>query len=471
MSKAATPQKTATLTERLAFLFLGEKALSSVPGSDRSWFTVIKESFAGAWQQNVEISQDTALTFHAVFACVTLISSDISKLRIVHEKRNAKTGVWEEVKKSRLTDLLASPNGYQNLQQFIENWLISKATRGNTYILLGKTTKNNVRTMYVMDPDRTTVLVSDSGQVFYRFMADDLAGLKAGQQYTVPASEVIHDRYNCLFHPLVGLPPLYACMLAASQGIKMQTNSAKFYANMSRPSGMISAPGAIGDETAKRMKDAFETNYSADNIGKLAIAGDGLKFEPFTVSAKDSQLVEQLGLSSDIVCSTFHVPKYMVMGQAPTYNNIDALGQQYYSQCLQAYIEAIEGCLAVGLGLPSDERLTFDIAQLIRMDSETQAKVLTELVKGKLYTPNEGRAVMNKKPLDGGDDIYLQQQDFPMSTLSKRDLPKETSPTPPASSPPTPSPAGGGEADPAASKELLQLLDSINREVNPDEAQ
>ncbi|WP_416380911.1 hypothetical protein, partial [Klebsiella pneumoniae] len=34
----------------------------------------------------------------------------------------------------------------------------------------------------------------------------------------VPAREVIHDRFNCLFHPLIGLSPIYAAGLAAMQG-------------------------------------------------------------------------------------------------------------------------------------------------------------------------------------------------------------------------------------------------------------
>src|SRR5690606_18758077 len=46
----------------------------------RGWFTVF-ESFAGAWQRNVEVKPELALAYHAVFSCVTLISSDIAKFR------------------------------------------------------------------------------------------------------------------------------------------------------------------------------------------------------------------------------------------------------------------------------------------------------------------------------------------------------------------------------------------------------
>jgi phage portal protein BeeE len=40
----------------------------------------------------------------------------------------------------------------------------------------------------------------------------------------VPAREIIHDRFNCLFHPLVGISPLYA---AALRRRRERTSSAR----------------------------------------------------------------------------------------------------------------------------------------------------------------------------------------------------------------------------------------------------
>ena len=51
------------------------------PGSG-GWFPVVREPYTGAWQHNDEITNDTALSYFAVFACVTLIAADIAKLRV-----------------------------------------------------------------------------------------------------------------------------------------------------------------------------------------------------------------------------------------------------------------------------------------------------------------------------------------------------------------------------------------------------
>jgi hypothetical protein len=41
------------------------------------WFGTIRESFAGAWQRNIEINNQQVLSYGTVWACVTLIASDI----------------------------------------------------------------------------------------------------------------------------------------------------------------------------------------------------------------------------------------------------------------------------------------------------------------------------------------------------------------------------------------------------------
>ena len=133
-----------------------------------------------------------------------------------------------------------------------------------------------------------------------------------------------------LFHPLVGVSPLYACGAAALQGITIQQTSQKFFAGGSNPGGVLTAPGAIADETAKRLKDYWDQNFTGDNVGKVAVLGDGLKYEPMTVNAADAQLIEQLKLSAETVCSCFHVPPFMIgVGPPPPFANVEPLQQQY----------------------------------------------------------------------------------------------------------------------------------------------
>lgn len=389
-----------------------------------SWWPLIREPYAGAWQNNDPLTVDTQLSYYAVFACVTLISGDFAKLR---QRLVEKSGsIWKETVSPAFSPVLRKPNRYQNHIQFKENWGISKLTRGNTYALKQRDARGIVVAQYILDPNRVVPLVAPDGEVYYQLDTDNLSGLT--KQVVVPASEIIHDRMNCLFHPLVGISPLYACGLAAAQGLNIQTQSKSFFGNGARPGGVLTAPGAISQETADRLKEYWNTNFSGTNSGKVAVLGDGLTYAPMVMTATDAQMIEQLKMTAEMVCAAFHVPPFKVgIGTMPTYQNGEMLNQIYYSDCLQKLIEDYELCQDEGLGIGEGVKIEgrelgvdLDLRGLLRMDTSTQVKTLTEAVKGSIMKTNEAREAFDLPPVEGGDTIWSQQQNWPISELAKR---------------------------------------------------
>src|SRR3546814_6722026 len=102
-----------------------------------------------------------------------------------------------------------------------------------------------------------------------------------------------------------------------------------------------------------------------------------------------------------------------LIGAMPTFNNIQALNTEDDAQGLQSHLEDIETLLDEGLGMKEGIGTEFDLDNLLRMDGATQMDVL-EKSKGKL-TVNEQRAKLDKKPVEGGDTVYLQEQDHSRS--------------------------------------------------------
>ncbi len=432
--KAAVPTADASLA-----------SLSQPYGSIRGWFPIVRESFTGAWQQNVLAGPPDVMAYSTVWACVTLIASDIAKLCVELMQEDA-DGILNEVESPSFSPVLYKPNHYQTRIQYWESYFLSKLTRGNTYALLernhrGGENSGNVIGMYVLDPSRVSVLVAPDGSVFYELSQDFLSGVEVGS-IRVPASEIIHDRWNCLYHPLVGLPPLYACNSAAIQAIQIEQNSTRLFANGSQPGGILTTPHYISNDTAQRAMEWWEANFAGpQNVGKVAALGDGLTYSPMMMTAVDSEIIKQLNLSDERICRAFHVPGYMVgVGPMPNYNNIEALNQQYYSQGLQILIESAELCLDEGIGLVNaGYECEFDLDGLLRMDSATKMTSVTAGIKGMVYTPNEGRAKFNQKPLDGGDTVFGQEQDHSIEWLRLRDQMAPVAPPVAAATQPGPS--------------------------------
>jgi HK97 family phage portal protein len=400
------------------------------------WWPIIREPFTGAWQRNVELRAESVVTYFAVYACVSLISTDIGKLRLRLMAQDS-NGLWTEVNVPAFSPVLRKPNHYQTRAKFVELWMISKLLHGNTYVLKERDQRGVVVRLYILEPTRIKVLVAPDGSIFYELGVDHLSGLSLPAQ--MPASEIIHDIMVPLFHPLCGISPLLAAALPVSQGLNIQKSSSKFFANSSQPGGIVSTPEAISDDKAQALKERWEDNFSGDNAGRVAILGYGMKYEPLGIPAEEAQLIEQLKWTAENVCSVFHVPPHMVgIGTAPTYNNIEALNQQYYSQCLQTHIEAIESLLDEGLGLTASGLPTygteFDLDDLLRMDTATKTETTADAVKAGFMSPNEARAKFNLKPTAGGESPYLQIQNYSLEALSKRDAATQLALTPPPSS-------------------------------------
>lgn len=437
------------------------------PVLDRGgWFPIVRESYPGAWQQNVDVDFNTLLSNPTIFACITLITSDIAKMRVKLVQQTDQ-GIWEEFESAAFSPVLRKPNPIQNRIQFWENWMMSKLTRGNTYALKGRDGRNIVTRLFVLDPLRVEPLVAPDGAVFYALKSDNIVGLEEGR-VVVPAREIIHDRMNCIFHPLVGTSPLFAGSLAAVQGLNIQTNSVALFANRSQPGGLLVAPGRLDDSTATRLKDYWDTNFSGiTNRGKIAVLGDGLKFQSLSVNAEEAQLIDQLKWTAETICSVFHVPPYKVgVGAMPSYNNVQALNVEYYSQCLQRLIEDAELCLDEGLECPKGTGTEFDLDGLLRMDTLSQIDSIGKAISAGFLAPNEGRKKVDLKPVKGGDQPYLQQQNFSLEALAKRDAKDDPTATVQPGSAITTGPAVSKENEELDGFQIEALLTKGKAEAN-----
>jgi len=394
-------------------------AIWSSPATRTGGGWLVREPYTGAWQRNEEIRAETALGNPVVFRCVSLISTDVAKLRLRLVAID-KDGIWTEVTSPAFSPVLRVPNRYQTIQLFLERWMLSKLLWGNTYVLKDRDQRGVVTALYVLDPAKVTPLVAPDGSVYYQIAADDLTGLI--EQVAVPAREIIHDRWNCVFHPLVGLSPLYGCGAAAQQGKQIESASTSFFSAGGRPSGMLAPPAgaaAIDAETVKRLSDAWH----ALGPGRTAILSDHLQYTEVGSTAVDAQLTDQYGMTVKTIAGAFGVPISMVdSSQQPPYANSEASALQYHSQCLQTHLLGIETALDAGLELPAPYGTEFDLDDLLWMSTETRVKASHDAVAAGVMTPNEARfKYFGLGPVTGGDTTYLQIQYQSMAAAAARD--------------------------------------------------
>jgi HK97 family phage portal protein len=402
------------------------------PGTARGgwWPLVVREPYAGAWQVNVEGRRDQILQYAPVFACVTLIAQDIGKLtlRLVEENDDE---MWEETSSPAFSPVLRKPNRYQTTTKFVEQWITSKLMWGNAYVLKERDARGVVVALYVLDPLRVTPLIAPDGGIYYQLRHDNLSGnlidLPQEDQITVPASEIIHDRMVCLFHPLVGMSPIYACAAAGLQGIAIQHTSTTFFTSGARPSGLVTVPVGMTPEQLAQVKADWDVARTSTAGGTAVITGD-LKYTQLSMNAVDAELIAQLNWTAENICSCYHVPPFLIgVGDAPRGVALESMWQMYHSLCIQSLLTNFETALDEGLGLVTPINGTqygteFDIDDLIWMDTATKTKAAADAIGSGAMAPDEARErYFGLGPVEGGDTPYMQQQMFSLKALAQRD--------------------------------------------------
>ncbi|STI54465.1 Putative phage portal protein [Escherichia coli] len=111
-------------------------------------------------------------------------------------------GIRRETRRGDIARLCRRPNAQQNRIQFFELWLNAKLRHGNTVVLKIRNARGQIKELRILDWSRVEPLVADDGEVFYRITPDRNCGIT--EAVTVPAREVIHDRFNCFFIRLWG---------------------------------------------------------------------------------------------------------------------------------------------------------------------------------------------------------------------------------------------------------------------------
>lgn len=423
----------------LGFNITREKAMQPVNDWRQGW-RVIGESYPGAWQRNQEVQVGDLTCYPTLYACLNRISQDVGKLPFVLKSKAEGQTIWSTVENPAYSPVLRKPNDYQTAQQFRESWILSKLIHGNAYILKQRDNRGVVVKLYVLDPCRVVPMISDAGRVFYQINYTSKQNLLPGEygdtQATVPASEIIHDRLNTFHHQLIGVPPLCAAHWPAIKNMRILRSAAEFFGNGARPGGILKAPAGLAEDDAKKLQDHWNTNYTGENAGRIAIIGADLTFEQMGESSADSQLVEQMRYSDEQICQPFGIPPFKIgIGSIPSGLGVDAINLLYKDDALSGHIESMENLLDEGLSIPAHLGIWMDDSPLLRMDVGKQAEVVTKLIGGKAITPDEGRNKLGYGPTGGGDTLWGQHQDYPLGYLAERnDL--NAAPAPPPDDPP-----------------------------------
>ncbi len=390
------------------------KVAESSGGIVKAWADLSDGWYKPNWWQLGQDAPDAtaALRSSAVYTCVSILAQEIARLRITHFTNPDLSGKVEMLK-SKITTLLRKPNGIQTRSDFFLGLMFSLLMRGNYYAVAVRDGTGAVIRLIPLSPGSVTPYMTDKGEVYYSTAGvsnQDGAEFKPGD--FVPQRDMLHIRLFTPTHPLIGVTPLIACMPSVAHGLSIQSEATRFFDNQSKPSGILTCPKPLSSAAAARIKDAWISGTTGINTGKVPVLDSDLVYQQISLSAADSQVVEQYSMTKRDIANVYRIPLYMVGEGENYFKTAEAAQRDFVTRTLGFFIEHIEASLEDFLGLDGrTEFVDFDVeGGIMRPEYTQRIEGLVKGVQGGIFTPNEARKGEGGEAKEGGNKLYMQRQ-------------------------------------------------------------
>lgn len=210
-----------------------------------------------------------------------------------------------------------------------------------------------------------------------------------------------------------GLTPIHTLRDVLQESAEAVRYRREVWENGTRAPGFIKYPGRMKDErTINRLRQQLQSAYGrdGDSAGGLPLLEDGMEIVDRKVfTPQDAQDLTGRQLTAVEVAAAYHIAPELVGAREGTYSNIEAFRQMAYRDNLGPYIVALEDALNAQLvpGHAAGRRLYVEahVETKLRGSFEEQAKVKQAATGAPWLTRNEARAMENRPPVPGGDEL------------------------------------------------------------------
>lgn len=364
-------------------------------------------------QAGVNVSEDTAMTFSAVWACVSVISRTVAALP---------WGVYEKATNGRkeLSGQLAwilnnQPNPDMTAFSFREVMMHHVLLWGNGYAEITRDLAGRPASLWPIAPDCVDPRRNDAGELVYRVRSSD------GSYTDLPASNVMHI-HGIGFDGLVGYSPVRMAARSIGMGIAQDAFGQAFYANGTVFGSLVEMPGNVNGAQIKQIEDDMNDKLRGpDKAFRVKVAPPGVKVHNPSMPLSDAQFIETRKFSVTEICRWYGVPPHKIADlERSTNNNIEHQGIEFVSDAIVPWAVRLEQEVNTKLvGNRSQGRVYTKLAvnALMRGDATSRANFYKAMTQMGAMSINEVRALEELNGIGPDGDVHLVQLN--QTTLEK----------------------------------------------------
>lgn len=356
----------------------------------------------------VDVDQDTALNYSALWAAVNVIASNVAALpAIPYEIR--KDGHYEAVNTPAHRFLLTAPNDEMTPYTFTETVQAHAMTWGNGYAELERDDPRepaygaNVLLPNQVSPSRD----EDTGEIYYQFTA-----IYSGEEdRRIPWWKVLHIP-GLGFDGLRGYDVIDRARESLGLGMAAEKFGGAFFGRGCTLGGILEAPEELEmtEKAKKNLRESFELLHRGpDNSHRVAILEQGIKYQSLGVPPETAQFLETRKFQTIEIARWFNIPPHLLRDlDHATFSNIEQQGIEFFAITLRPWLLRWQQEYRRKLfGLPDQTRffVCHDPHNLQMMDANSRFDVYAKGRNMGVYTLNNilKKEGMNPLPSEIGD--------------------------------------------------------------------
>jgi len=377
-----------------------------------------KETTWNWWQFTSDRGLNDYARFAPVFACWRVISEEIARIPVyVADIQDNNVKIKNTT--SAASRVLRNPNNYQTISDFLLYISQSLLADGNAYVYGPRNDRFERQAAYPINPKKVKPYISEvDGDIYYHIADSEVLSIGDIQEgFWVPARDMMHVRLFTYEHPLIGISPLTAASLGINAGLNINAQTAAFFGNMGRPSGIIKHPKKLDASYVTRIKEQFKAATTGPNVGDPIVFQDGMDWTPLTMTAVDAEIIASYKLTEKQVAQVYRVPPFFLGDlEVAKIASVEALMGYFINSGLGFYLTHFSNAFAKFFGLSTNQEIVFDYEEaLLRGDLKGRMEAYKTGIQGGIFSVNEGRKVFQLPPVEYGNEVRMQQQMVPLS--------------------------------------------------------
>lgn len=366
---------------------------------------------------------DAAMKLSTVDRCVEVLSDSVAKLPIYVMDRTSRKKVEHPLNRV----LSERPNEVQT--PFVAKKL-AEANRncgGNGYLWIQRSPQSLRCEQLIPVPyELVTPWLDTGGRLWYTVLHPF-----TGEQMRVSRMDMVH-LMAYTHNGWQGISVLQRASEVIAAGRAAQQYNMNYYQNGGQPAGLLYTDADLSRVPDKVLEDGtrvsakdivrgeWEKQYSGPaNAGRVAVADNGLKYQPISISNRDAQFVEQSSLSVEDVARFFGVPLYKLQAGKQSYSSNEQNAIEYVVSTLHPIVSQWEEELSYKLLTVSERarglEIRINMMAELRGDFTSRSNWYRTMRDTGVFSVNDILALEDMPDVDGGEERYASLNFVPLS--------------------------------------------------------